>query len=163
MKQEELEIAMLTSADAPESKKIAVLHALSWGCGLDEMEIRKRTANLTAEVQGLDPAQKAIFVARKGPAVVGFFQMLRDAGNRDHWWLAGVMVHPARRRRGIGRALIHEAIAFARPRGATVLRSETHVQNAQSIGFHEAIGFTNDGSFTAADGDHKIAFSRRLA
>jgi len=158
-----LEIVTLTTADEPRLEEIAVLHAISWGRGFDAKGTRKRTASLKAEVQGLDPAERGIFVAGKSGVVVGFCRVIRDRGNEDHWWLAGVMVHPEHRRQGIGRARVHEAIALARARAATVLRSETHVHNELSIRFHEAVEFTNDGSFTAADGDHKTAFSYRLA
>ena len=113
------------------------------------------------ELAGLDPAAKGVFLATQSAGPVGFCRVIRDKDDASCWWLAGIVVHPAHRRRGVGRALALEAVAYARARGAALIRSETHVDNHASIGFHESLGFDNRGEFTAPDGDEKIAFSLR--
>jgi hypothetical protein len=40
--------------------------------------------------------------------------------------------------------------------------STTYAGNTASIVYDEAVGFVNEGCFTAADGDEKIAFSMAL-
>ena len=71
-------------------------------------------------------------------------------------------VHPQHRRSGVATALFEACKDHVRERGAAIIKSETHVDNAGSIAFHEALGFNNDGAFEAPDGDVKVAFSLSL-
>ena len=157
-----VEITAVTSAEGLDLRAVATLGIVSWGGEAGEVEVKKRAAALAAEVAGLDPATKGIFIARKSAAPVGFCRVARDGNDASHWWLWGIVVHPAHRRRGIGRALALEGIAYARARGAALIRSETHAHNDVSICFHAGLGFSNEGAFTAADGDEQIAFSLSL-
>ena len=75
------------------------------------------------------------------------------------WMVYALAVHPDHRRQGVGRTLLDACIGFARRRGAKTIRSECHVENAESQAFHEAVGFSYDGWFVAEDGDRKMAFS----
>ncbi len=159
-----VEIAMLESPQGPDLRAIAALSFLAWGRQPSEAEIEKRVGRFEAEASGLDPASRPVFfVARKSGRLVGFGRVARDRNDPDNWWLFGLAVHPDHRRRGIGRALAVARIAYARAHGATVIRSETHLDNEASARFHEAVGFRNDGQFTASDGDRKITFRMVLA
>ncbi|HUU21694.1 MAG TPA: GNAT family N-acetyltransferase [Phycisphaerae bacterium] len=144
-------------------RAVAALLALSWKGCLDEADIDRRQAALVAELESLDPARRRLSVASVSGRTVGFCRVLRDADTPDHWWLAGVVTHPDHRGAGIGRALVRESLEHARSHGATLIRSEAHIDNPASIAFHEALGFRNEGAFLAADGDGKVAFSLPLS
>jgi L-amino acid N-acyltransferase YncA len=152
-------IRALEGAGRSEAPSIALLRASAWSGAASEDEVRNAAGALAKEIAGLDPQTKVLLVAKKGEAVVGFARVMRDRKDVTQWWLAGIDVHQAERRRGIGRALVSEGIAHARAKGCSLFRSETHVENETSILFHERIGFKNNGRFTAPDGDEKIAFS----
>jgi len=76
--------------------------------------------------------------------------------------LFGLAVHPAHRRQGVATRHVRACIEYARERSATVIRSETHASNGPSIRLHESLGFQNEGRFTYADGDEKMAFRLHL-
>lgn len=71
------------------------------------------------------------------PAGVANAKMLSD------WeaWGQGVRVHPALRRRGVGRAITAHWPAVMRERGARVAIIATHAENEPSIRMHEQGGF----------------------
>ncbi len=155
----ELEIDLVRSAEDIDLPAAAELTILAWGRLPTAGEIERRARRLQAEVTNLDGTRQAIFLASKAGRLVGFGKVVRDSTDPSHWWLVGLVVHPDRRRQGVGRALSRARIAHAQARGATIILSETHTDNEASIRYHAAIGFRNDGEFTAADGDRKVAFS----
>jgi len=159
---EGVEISSVTSINSVVLRKIAVLGIVSWGHEPTAIEVEKRAKRLEEEIVTLDPGEKGIFIAKKSGASVGFSRVVRDKNDASQWWLLGLMVHPNHRRQGIGSALVRMCIAYAQERGATVIRSETHLDNKVSIRFHESVGFKNEGRFMAPDGDEKIAFSLTL-
>ena len=55
--------------------------------------------------------------------------------------LNDVVVLPAARRRGIGRELLRAAEAFARERGAAVIRLEVMADNGEALELYETAGF----------------------
>ena len=158
-----VDVEIVKAGRSHDLRAIAALTILAWGRQPSEQEIEKRAARLEAELSGGNAGSHPVsFVVRKCGQPVGFAKVARDGDNPQHWWLLGLVVHPDHRRQGIGRALAVARIAHARARGATTIRSETHADNETSIRYHEGIGFKNDGPFTAADGDHKVAFSLTL-
>jgi ribosomal protein S18 acetylase RimI-like enzyme len=56
--------------------------------------------------------------------------------------VVGVWVDPAYRGRGLGTALVEEALAWGRERGATRARLWVHDQNQTAIRLYERLGFT---------------------
>ena len=158
----DFEIVPVTSPAGLDFRGIARLTIVAWGRQVDAAEVDRRARDLEMEVGGLDQTMRGIFIAKTPTATVGFCRTVRDADDRTYWWLIGIVVHSDRRRLGIGKALVLDCIAYARARGARAIRSETHANNDLSICFHEGVGFSNDGRFTAADGDEKIAFSLEL-
>lgn len=60
---------------------------------------------------------------------------------RTEAWLEGLWVHPAVRRRGIGRRLIAEAAALARGHGATVVRAAVPAHDGGGLAVGERTGF----------------------
>jgi RimJ/RimL family protein N-acetyltransferase len=158
----DVEIVEVTSADRVDLREVAAMGILSWGREPGAAEVERIASALAGELAALDATARGIFVAQTSSAPVGFCRVVRDEHDATHWWLMGIAVHPEHRRRGVGTGLVRVAIAYARARGAKVIRSETHRVNAVSIRFHEGIGFRNDGDFIAPDGDEKVAFSLSL-
>jgi aminoglycoside 6'-N-acetyltransferase I len=60
-------------------------------------------------------------------------------------FLEGWYVEPARRHRGIGRALVEAGEAWLRARGIREIGSDTPLDNAGSIASHAALGFRETG------------------
>ena len=74
--------------------------------------------------------------ALDGERLVGFVNVAWDGG--VHAFLLDTTVHPAHQRRGLGRALVREAAAMARERGAEWL----HVDYDDELdGFYRGCGF----------------------
>ena len=74
--------------------------------------------------------------ATDGDRLVGFVNVAWDGG--VHAFLLDTTVHPDHQRRGIGRALVREAAAMARVRGAEWL----HVDYEDDLGpFYRSCGF----------------------
>jgi aminoglycoside 6'-N-acetyltransferase I len=61
-------------------------------------------------------------------------------------YLEGWFVVPEARRRGVGRALVEAAEAWARSDGCSELASDTTPGNDASIAAHRALGFANAGA-----------------
>ena len=88
----------------------------------------------------------AVFVADDDGTVVGRLSIARDPhGASRHVADLGLMVAAGYRRRGIGRALLEQASAWARASG--VLKLELHVfpWNEPAIRLYERFGFEREG------------------
>jgi aminoglycoside 6'-N-acetyltransferase I len=78
---------------------------------------------------------------------IGFVEVsLRDDveefGGRPVGYVEGVYVEPRHQRRGLGRALIEAAAAWARAQGTSALASDVMPGNLASITFHQRVGFS---------------------
>jgi len=153
------EAASPTNVDV---EALARLMIVAWGRQPAADKVSKKAESLRVELQGLDPARRAVLVAGDPASPAGFCKTWQDEADPKTWWFAALVVDPNRRREGIARALARKVESYARDHGGEILRSETHTDNPVSIRFHEAIGFVNDGEMTAPDGDKLIAFHRRL-
>jgi RimJ/RimL family protein N-acetyltransferase len=88
----------------------------------------------------------AVFVAEEGGAIVGRLSIARDPHSASrHVADLGLMVASGHRRRGIGHALLEQAVDWAR--GAGVLKLELHVfpWNEPAIRLYEQFGFEREG------------------
>ncbi len=99
------------------------------------------------------------FVADDSGALVGF----SEATLRDHaagctsapvGYVEGWYVAPAARGRGVGRALVAAAEAWAASRGAVEMASDTEIANHQSIAAHAALGFS--------EAERIVCFAKRI-
>ena len=91
-------------------------------------------------------AQAAVFVAEAGDGIVGRLSVARDPHPASaHVADLGLMVAPAWRRRGIGRALLAEAVGWARE--SRIRKLELHVfpHNEPAIALYESVGFVREG------------------
>jgi ribosomal-protein-alanine N-acetyltransferase len=88
----------------------------------------------------------AVFVAEAPEGVVGRLSVARDS-HPASWHVAdlGLMVAAGHRRRGIGRALLEQAVEWARTVG--VIKLELHVfpHNTAAIALYEQFGFVREG------------------
>jgi len=114
--------------------------------GLDEKAVRPR---IDAEFQGIargDPG--CVLVAQVGHHGAGFARARRMEHGRDGvplvlpagWYLTGVIVDPAWRRRGLGAALTRARLAWLRRRTDAVYYVANRANRA-SIRLHEQLGF----------------------
>ena len=84
-----------------------------------------------------------VMVARSAAVLLGWaaveHRLSLESG--DSAELTGLVVTAAARQRGVGRALVAAAEAWARGRGFSVLRVRSNVSRAESHPFYEALGF----------------------
>lgn len=88
----------------------------------------------------------AVFVATIEEVVVGRLSISRDPHPASsHVADLGLMVAAGHRRRGVGRALLEQAVAWARD--SRVRKLELHVfpHNAPAIALYERFGFVREG------------------
>ena len=88
----------------------------------------------------------AVFVAEEDGEIVGRLSIARDPHQASrHVADLGLMVADGHRRRGIGRALLEQAVEWARAGG--VLKLELHVfpWNEPAIHLYERFGFEREG------------------
>ena len=91
-------------------------------------------------------ADAAVYVAEDGDWIVGRLSLARDPNPASrHVADLGLMVAATHRRRGIGRALLEQAVGWARD--ADVRKLELHVfpWNEPAIVLYERFGFEREG------------------
>ncbi|HUQ24000.1 MAG TPA: GNAT family N-acetyltransferase [Gaiellaceae bacterium] len=88
----------------------------------------------------------AVFVAEDDGAIVGRLSVARDphAASR-HVADLGLMVAASHRRRGIGRALLEQAVAWALDAGVRKLELHVFPWNEPAIRLYEQFGFEREG------------------
>jgi len=88
----------------------------------------------------------ANFVAVDGDAVIGSLGISReDQPVTRHVASLGMMVAPEWRRRGVGSALMREAIAWALQAGVEKLELSVYPDNAPAIALYRSFGFEEEG------------------
>lgn len=98
--------------------------------------------------------QSAVLVARDGDVLAGSVMVGFD-GHRG--WVYYLAVAPGKRGGGIGRALMAAAEQWLRERGAPKLQLMVRDDNADALGFYEALGLERQkvvtlGRFLAKNG-----------
>jgi aminoglycoside 6'-N-acetyltransferase I len=116
-----------------------------WPDGSLEEHEREAAAILAGEPVSTLPL--VVLVAELDAAVVGFVEVgLRSHADacdttRPVGFIEGWYVEPGHRRRGIGRALVAAAEAWARSQGCHEMASDAQIDNGVSLRAHEALGF----------------------
>jgi putative acetyltransferase len=98
------------------------------------------------ELDGSDRA--ALFVALDDGALVGELSVRGVSPRRAvrHVATIGMSVKQAARRRGVGAALLGEAVTWARAAGFTRLEIYVYVRNTPAIALYEKFGFVIEGT-----------------
>jgi predicted GNAT superfamily acetyltransferase len=106
------------------------------------------------------------FVAdREDGTLAGFLIGFLSQTDSETAYVHFIGVAPAERGTGLGRELYERFFAAARRNGRSVVRCVTSPQNADSLAFHEAIGFEREGTVEDYDGagSSRVLLARRLA
>ena len=95
-------------------------------------------------IQGYPDA--AVFVAEDAGRIVGRLSLARDPHPASrHVADLGLMVAVGHRRRGVGTALLHAAVAWARDAGIRKLELHVFPWNEPALALYEAFGFEREG------------------
>jgi RimJ/RimL family protein N-acetyltransferase len=88
----------------------------------------------------------AVLVAEDGLQIVGRLSLSRDPHPASrHVADLGLMVAESHRRQGVGRALLDEAVAWARSAGVRKLELHVFPWNEPALGLYETFGFEREG------------------
>lgn len=88
----------------------------------------------------------AVFLAEDGNAVVGRLSLARDVHPASaHVADLGLMVAATHRRRGVGRALLDQAVAWAESAGVRKLELHVFPWNEPAIALYSSFGFEREG------------------
>jgi RimJ/RimL family protein N-acetyltransferase len=88
----------------------------------------------------------AVFVAEDDGRLVGRLSLARDNHPSSHHVAdLGLMIAASHRRRGIGRALLEQAITWARDAGVRKLELHVFPWNEPAIALYESFGFEREG------------------
>jgi RimJ/RimL family protein N-acetyltransferase len=88
----------------------------------------------------------AVFVAESSEGIVGRISLARDAHPAsEHVADLGLMVAASHRRRGVGRALMEAAEAWAREVGVRKLELHVFPYNDAAIALYESLGYEREG------------------
>ena len=88
----------------------------------------------------------AVFVAEVDGELVGRLSLARDSHPSSHHVAdLGLMIAAGHRRRGIGRALLEQAIAWAHEAGVRKLELHVFPWNEPALKLYEAFGFEREG------------------
>ena len=91
-------------------------------------------------------ADAAVYVAEAPEGVVGRLSVARDSHPASpHVADLGLMVAATHRRRGIGTALLREAVEWARDAGIRKLELHVFPHNRPAIALYERFGFAHEG------------------
>jgi ribosomal-protein-alanine N-acetyltransferase len=117
-----LQIAPMTDSD------IAHVLAIEGASRMTEAQLREELARPWAR----------LWSARVGSATVAFLVAWHVS---DELHVLNVATHPSHRRRGIGRALMHEALRFARDKKVRLVLLEVRRSNKPAILLYRGLGF----------------------
>jgi aminoglycoside 6'-N-acetyltransferase I len=132
--------------------------------GSDVTTLAAEAGTLLSEPQHFGALVYGVLLAVEGEHAIGFVEVsLRDDveefGGRPVGYVEGVYVEPRHQRRGLGRALIEAAAAWARAQGASALASDVVPGNLASITFHQRVGFSIIGE-TGEDQQRQVLLTR---
>jgi ribosomal protein S18 acetylase RimI-like enzyme len=110
-------------------------------------DLEAARAYLQARLSNLE---SVIFLALAGGTPAGFTQLhpsFSSVSLQRTWILYDLFVHPEARQRGVGRALMKRAHAFARATGAKTVELSTAVDNHKAQALYESMGYVRDEQF----------------
>lgn len=99
-----------------------------------------------ASISALTDNDRACFVAEENTQVIGFVSVKRC----QHWsgaieaYIGELMVATTAEGRGVGRALVEEAVDWSQSQGCDRIALETGSANAPALAFYHSLGFEHD-------------------
>ena len=131
--------ATLADVDRVLELVVAVAGEGRWISVEAPVDVAERRRRMVEELEG---EQTVMLVAEAGGELVGQLDLrLARYGVAD----LGMLVAPGWRRRGVGRALMAEAIARARAAGAHKLTLQVWPHNTAALALYERFGFQREG------------------
>lgn len=93
--------------------------------------------------------------------IAGFYRTTRYPGRVSHVTMLGTLaVDPTLHGRGIGRAMIDDALVHLREDGVRRVELYAESDNAQALAFYKRLGFVHEGTlrefYKRADQDHYV-------
>ena len=111
--------------------------------------------------QLLDAGDTVVLLAGDGPDGLAVLRLRLGIWTEGlECYLAELYVVPARRGRGLGRALMEEAMDAARAEGATYMELGTGEDDVAARALYESLGFDNHGG--RPDGPLNLFYEREL-
>ncbi|MFH8370370.1 GNAT family N-acetyltransferase [Streptomyces sp. NPDC018031] len=103
-------------------------------------------------------------IAERDGRLTGFVIGFLSPSQPDEAYIHFTGVAPDARGSGLGRRLYGLFFAMARAHGRTLVKAVTSPQNARSIAFHQALGFTASDPVPGYDGPSldRVVFTRPL-
>ncbi|WP_438483693.1 GNAT family N-acetyltransferase [Streptomyces sp. S186] len=103
-------------------------------------------------------------IAERDGELAGFVVGFLSPSKPDEAYIHFAGVAPAWRRSGLGRHLYQRFFEMARANGRSLVKAITSPQNARSIAFHNAMGFTDSTPIPNYDGPSldRVTFTRPL-
>lgn len=106
-------------------------------------------------------AAGAFFVWEVAGEVVGFYRAVRHPGRARHVALLGTLaVDPRHHGRGVGRAMIGDALTHLRDEGALRIELFAESDNPRALRFYQSLGFVHEGTlrgfYKRAAQDHYV-------
>ena len=133
------------------------------------MRIERGVNRFRQKLAPTEPANQRFIVAESGDTVLGFvgFGTTRDedVDPAQTAEVRGLYVHPAHWRRGVGRRLLHAAVAELATDGFETATLWTLADSEASRAFYEALGWRTDGAVRAWedwDGVPLVRYRTRL-
>lgn len=94
---------------------------------------------------------KCFYVYEFSNRVAGFYKASRHSGRAQHVaYLSTVALDPAMHGRGIGRAMVEDAIAKLNASGVTRIELLVESDNTHAIAFYKRLGFEREGTMRKA-------------
>ena len=101
---------------------------------------------VAASIDAVDDSDRACFVAEENGQVIGFLSVEQThhwSGNREAY-IGELMVAEYAEGRGVGRALVDEAIAWGRSKDCDRIALETGSGNSSALAFYQSMAFEHD-------------------
>ncbi len=138
-----IEIHEVGPDDEAGLEQTAALSTAYWREVLGDDEPPTTPAEVLSSLHvGRDDVTNRLLLARDGDHAIGFSHLdLRTGhGNEHMMWIDDLFVLPSHRRRGLGRVLLAENLAFARSAGRTLVLSGFANGSDDGASFAKAIG-----------------------
>lgn len=143
----------ITAVQKVDTVKVARLAAELWEHPVEE---------LAEEFAALsERSDAALFSAKHADTVIGFAQCqlrhdyVEGTSSSPVGYLEGIFVEKAYRNQGVATALLQSCEAWARTKGCAEFASDCELTNAESLGFHLAVGFE--------EANRIVCFRKRLS